>query len=68
MSKFELAKRYHTHLVVQSVDLRLDPPESYFYVQDGLVVACGVLYSLCYLFYMMRTYKDKRCAGSVEYL
>ena len=32
------------HLIVQPADAVLDPPEVYFYVQDGLMIACGVLY------------------------
>lgn len=41
---------------------------SYLYVQDGLIISCGVLYALCYVFYMARTYKDKTLSGSVEFL
>lgn len=65
---FDLA-RYcqHSHLVVQPADLALNPPESYLFVQDGLIIACGVLYALCYLFYMIRTYRDKTCAGFIEF-
>lgn len=66
---FELARRSASwHLIVQPADLRLDPPESYLYVQDGFIVSCGVLYVLCYLFYMTKTVKDKTCAGPIEYL
>lgn len=66
---FELAQRYRgVHLIAQPSDLRLGPPESYFYVSDGLIIACGVLYALCYLFYMARTYRDKTVTGPVEYL
>lgn len=55
MSNFDLAKSLrHHHLVVQPSDLALDPPESYLLVQDGLIVVCGVLYTMCYLFYMTR--------------
>lgn len=65
---FELANNYrHAHLVVQPSDLALNPPESYLYIQDGLIVSCGVLYALCYLFYMIRTYRDKTCAGFIEF-
>ncbi len=32
------------HLIVQPSDAALNPPEAYFYVQDGLMIACGVLY------------------------
>lgn len=56
------------HLIVQPSDLALNPPESYLYIQDGLIVSCGVLYTLCYFFYMVRTYRDKHIAGPVEYL
>ena len=62
---FALARSYTTHLVVQPSDLRLNPPESYLFVQDGLIIACGLLYSLCYIFYTIRTYSDKRLAGPV---
>ena len=64
-SPFSLARSYTTHLVVQPSDLRLNPPESYLFVQDGLIIACGLLYSLCYIFYTIRTYSDRRCAGPV---
>ncbi|KAI5370033.1 Putative terpene cyclase PaxB [Septoria linicola] len=66
---WELARRFSdAHLIVQSSDARLQPPESYLFIQDGLIISCGVCYALCYLFYMTRTYKDKTCAGAVEYL
>ena len=56
------------HLIVQPADARLHPPESYFYVQDGLIISCGILYAFCYFFYAIRTYKDKVLAGPVEYM
>lgn len=66
---FELARRYsHAHLIVQPSDAELNPPESYLFIQDGLIISCGVLYALCYVFYMARTYKDKTLSGVVEYL
>lgn len=66
---FELAHSYsNAHLIVQPADARLEPPESYLFIQDGLIISCGVLYALCYLFYMARTYKDKTLSGFVEYL
>ena len=64
-SSFALARSCTTHLVVQPSDLRLNPPESYLFVQDGLIIACGLLYSLCYIFYAIRTYSDRRCAGPI---
>lgn len=65
---FALARRCTTHLVVQPSDLALNPPESYLFIQDFLIISCGLLYALCYLFYMFRTYKDKKVAGSIEFL
>lgn len=67
MGAFDVANAVHTHLVVQPQDARLNPPESYFFIQDGLIVSCGVLYALCYLFYMTRSYRDKTIAGPLEY-
>jgi hypothetical protein len=66
---FNLARRLTSqHLIVQPSDLALNPPESYLFVQDGLIISCGVLYVLCYIFYMIRTYKDKHLAGTVYFL
>ena len=58
MSHFELANKVQ-HLIIQPADLRLKPPESYLYVQDGLIIMCGVLYAFCYGFCMIRTFKDR---------
>ena len=66
---FELAHSLsNKHLTPRPSDLQLNPPESYFYVQDGLIIACGICYALCYFFYAIRTYKDKTCAGYIEYM
>lgn len=67
MGAFDIANSFHTHLVVQPQDLQLNPPESYLFIQDGLIIACGVLYALCYLFYMTRSFRDKVLAGPIEY-
>ncbi|KAL4930260.1 uncharacterized protein BDV17DRAFT_259301 [Aspergillus undulatus] len=56
------------HLVVQPADARLNPPEGYLYVQDGLIISCGVLYTLLYAFAMARTIKDRVLPGTVKYL
>jgi len=66
---FELANNYSSyHLIPQASDLALSPPESYFFITDFLIISCGVLYTLCYLFYMTRTYSDRFLAGSVLFL
>jgi len=67
MAAFDLAKAFPGHLIVQSTDARLNPPESYFFIQDFLIISCGVLYALCYFSYMTRTYADKKSAGAIEY-
>ncbi|KAJ5322532.1 hypothetical protein N7452_010821 [Penicillium brevicompactum] len=59
---------YVRHLVVQPADARLDPPESYLFVQDGLIISCGVIYALFYVFSMMRVVKDGILPGSMKYL
>ncbi len=56
------------HLIVQPSDLALNPPESYFFVSDFLIISCGVLYALCYYFYMIATVRDEYLAGPVEFL
>ena len=69
MTNFDVARRLTSqHLIVLPSDLALNPPESYLFVQDGLIISCGVLYVLCYIFYMIRTYKDKHLAGPVYVL
>lgn len=66
---FELAESFrHSHLVVQPSDLALNPPESYLFIQDGLIIACGAVYSLCYVFYIAKTYRDKVFCGPLEYM
>lgn len=67
MTAFDLAKAHVTHLIVQPADARLNPPESYLFVLDGLIIMSGVLYALCYFFYIIRTVADKTCAGAIEY-
>lgn len=66
---FQLARDFESyHLIPQSTDLALKPPESYFFVTDFLIISCGILYTLCYLFYMIRTYSDRFLAGTVQFL
>jgi hypothetical protein len=66
---FALAREYSSyHLIPQSVDLALDPPETYFFITDFLIIACGILYTLCYIFYTIRTYSDRYLAGTVQFL
>ena len=66
---FDLAERLtRHHLIVQPSDLALNPPQSYLFVQDFLIISCGVIYALCYVFYIARTYKDRTMSGPVEYL
>lgn len=66
---FEVSKEWSSyHLIPQSSDVDLKPPESYFYITDFLIISCGVLYTLCYLFYAIRTYSDRYLAGTVQFL
>ncbi len=67
MSDFWLTDHIR-HLVVQPADARLNPPEGYLFVQDGLIISCGVLYALLYVFAMMRAVKDGVLPGSLKYL
>ncbi|KAL4912754.1 hypothetical protein BDW62DRAFT_193948 [Aspergillus aurantiobrunneus] len=67
MSNFWLVDNIH-HLIVQPADARLNPPEGYLYVQDGLIISCGVLYALCYVFAMTLALRDKVLPGTIKYL
>ena len=69
MSNFALSRSLEsTHLIPQPSDLSLSPPQSYLFVQDFLILTCALLYLLCYLFYALRTIRDRHLAGPVEYL
>lgn len=66
---FEISEKWGSyHLIPQSVDVALNPPESYFFITDFLIIACGILYTLCYMFYTIRTYSDGFLAGTVQFL
>ena len=66
---FEISREWSSyHLIPQSVDVALNPPESYFFITDFLIIACGILYTLCYMFYTIRTYSDRYLAGTVQFL
>jgi len=66
---FETAQNWSSyHLIPQSADVAMNPPESYFFVTDFLIIACGILYTLCYMFYTIRTYSDRYLAGTVQFL
>lgn len=67
MSDFWLANRLR-HLVVQPADERLNPPEGYLFVQDGLIISCGVLYAMCYAYAMVLAVKDRVLPGTLKYL
>lgn len=57
---------YIHHLIVQPADARLNPPESYLFVQDGLIIACGVVYAICYVCIIMRVVKDGVVPGPIK--
>lgn len=66
---FEAAQKASLHhLIPQSTDISLSPPESYFFITDFLIISCGILYTLCYTFYTIRTYSDRFLAGTVQFL
>ncbi|KAL2837766.1 hypothetical protein BJY01DRAFT_220566 [Aspergillus pseudoustus] len=67
MANFRLVEHL-SHLVVQPSDVRLNPPEGYLFVQDGLIISCGVLYALMYAFAMILVVRDRFLPGSVKYL
>lgn len=66
---FQIAKDFESyHIIPQSADVALNPPESYFFITDFLIISCGILYTLCYIFYTICTYSDRYLAGTVQFL
>ena len=65
---FSLAKllEKRQHLIAHPSDLHLDPPQSYLFVQDFLIVLCAIVYCFAYVFYMIRTKRDRFLAGPVD--
>ena len=60
IESFALAKRT-IHIAVDATDLALNPPESYFFIQDFLIIASGTFWLLAYLFYAIRCFRDRKC-------
>ena len=54
------AKGYH--IGVHPADSVLDPPESYLLVQTLLVLFTALLWTMAYLFYSIRTFRDHKSA------
>ena len=66
---FHLAHRLTgKHLAVYPADLQLSPPESYFYVQDALIIFCGVVYTICYAYGIRHVLAHKFIDGPIECL
>ena len=56
----EKAKQYH--IAVHPRDAILDPPDSYLFVQTTLILATAFLWMQAYLFYSIRTLRDRKSA------
>ena len=59
-TSFVPANKLVGHLAVHPVDAKLNPPATYLYVQDGLIVLCGTFWILAYVFYIIRCHRDNR--------
>lgn len=66
--RYNLAKLLETrqHLIAHPSDLRLKPPQTYLFVQDFLIIQCAVVYCFAYIFYMLRTMRDRFLAGPID--
>ena len=67
-SKFALADSITSHLGVHPADAALDPPASYLFVQDALIIASGIFWALAPFFSTLRCLRDKRSGTSVPLL
>ncbi|CAD6570135.1 MAG: hypothetical protein ASARMPRED_003501 [Alectoria sarmentosa] len=60
---FMLARKVEGyHVAVHAADARLNPPKSYLLVQTSLVLCAGLLWTMAYLFYSIRAFRDHRSA------
>lgn len=66
-SQFWLARRmeYH-HTAVHPADLKLDPPQSYLFIEDALIIFCALMGTICYIFCALQTYRDKKCTFAMN--
>lgn len=57
---FEAARWLEAHhILVYKPDMILDPPQSYLFVQDFLILLCALLYCFCYIFFSIRIIKER---------
>lgn len=56
----QIVERYH--VAVHAADAGLDPPQSYLLVQTSLVLCAGLLWTMAYLFYSIRAFRDHKSA------
>lgn len=46
------------HLPMNAFDAANNPPEYYLWVQDGLTLASGILWTVAYALYIRQSFKD----------
>ncbi len=59
-NNFVVANRVTSHLVVHPADKALNPPESYLFVQDALIIATGTFWTIAYFWYTLQCRRDRR--------
>lgn len=47
------------HLPLNDVDGKNHPSLSFLWIQDGLTLACGVLWTTAYVLYIRQSFRDK---------
>lgn len=58
-----LVRRYdgtmQMHLPLNEIDGKNNPPLWFLWIQDGMNLACGVLWSTAYVLYIRQSFRDK---------
>jgi hypothetical protein len=57
---FVLARQWKYHIAVHPADLALNPPESYLFIQDVLILFCAIVWAISYVDLIRLTLKDRR--------
>ena len=47
------------HLPLNPIDTLNSPPETYLWVQDGLTLASGGLWTIAYILYIRQAFQDE---------
>ena len=68
MDQFKAANAFAHHIAVHDADLAIRPPESYLFIQDGLILACAICWTLAYIELVLATWRHRKCPIPIHVL